>query len=395
MEDVWLGGLLRGSNRTSSAIFGSTGVYGTYPKVRLGKFYNWWMKAVLAKLTYVISRVASSEALHPTVQHAELIEMWESWTMPLVRGRVGSNAGMKGRRKREIPRKPTDQRHRPARFPHAKIEPDASRLTAQPPWPLHWISTTANKQGQYKARITTERVLYNASVIRSAEAVMYYLPAKFTHHYQLKQNYYTLWSLKYRPLTPTGNTCRHTMREENALAEEQDEATNKTALKGNIPQFAWSDFGKSWETEIRMKARAGTRTRVPPNTSLVFCHCATSLGDTCEARGACCRRLFSAPRRALTFQRFPLSSRIKGSDLRLQYTGKWPVRQKKELSSGHKNTQEPLIFPMTGLQKELPNCFEFQGRTLPRLHEAFFAAVTANDRPCDNYEVHGTSRLRR
>ncbi|KAJ8880009.1 hypothetical protein PR048_020631 [Dryococelus australis] len=38
--------------------------------------------------------------------------------------RVWSSAGMKGRGKRETPRKPVDQRHRPSQFPHAKIRGD-------------------------------------------------------------------------------------------------------------------------------------------------------------------------------------------------------------------------------------------------------------------------------
>ncbi|KAJ8895060.1 hypothetical protein PR048_000385 [Dryococelus australis] len=61
---------------------------------------------------------------------------------------VWSSAGMQGRGKREIPRGSTDRRHRPARFPLAKISSERpagspwweeSRLTARPPQPWRLV----------------------------------------------------------------------------------------------------------------------------------------------------------------------------------------------------------------------------------------------------------------
>ncbi|KAJ8893878.1 hypothetical protein PR048_006479 [Dryococelus australis] len=71
---------------------------------------------------------------------------------------VWSSSGMKGREKRRSPRKPVDQRHRPARFPREKIREQAPPII-EPGYKL-------------KRKINTKRAFQKFSIIREHPAMM-------------------------------------------------------------------------------------------------------------------------------------------------------------------------------------------------------------------------------
>ncbi|KAJ8898172.1 hypothetical protein PR048_003532 [Dryococelus australis] len=108
----------------------------------------------VCKLAYHIAE--HNHIPHCTVVHGSLYrdvsevneEIWTALNIEVMRA-IGVSMERRGNEGAGSPRKPTDQRHRPVRFLRSKIRSDpagesdpdrlgwgASRLTAQPPWPL-------------------------------------------------------------------------------------------------------------------------------------------------------------------------------------------------------------------------------------------------------------------